>query len=90
MLVEAKRENVAFQLEEEFRKRQMHVYNEVVKYLNYQIRITEIYRKIHHKNLIQYVQTEVLKSITPEMHNQILNISIDSLLADLQNVDDKK
>ncbi|KAJ8934174.1 hypothetical protein NQ314_013528 [Rhamnusium bicolor] len=88
MLVEAKRENVAMQLEEEFRKRQMQVYNEVKERLEYHVAVAMVHRKIYHKNLVQYVTSEVQKSITPEMQQQLINVSLESIVSELEK-DDK-
>lgn len=84
VLVEAKRENVALQLEEEFRKRQMEVYKEVKKRLDYQVYVTNVWRRFLHKNLIDYVLKEVLKALTPEMHSQLMDSSIRLLILELE------
>lgn len=90
MLIEAKRENVHLQLEEEFRIRQMVVYREVLRRLNYHIVVADVYKKIFHRNLIHYVTKEVKKSITPEMEHHMINISIDNLVAELEKTDNKR
>lgn len=89
MLIEAKRENVHLQLEEEFRLRQMMVHREVLKRLNYQIVVAEVYKRIFHRNLIDYVTKEVKKSITLEMEQHMINNSIDNLVAELEKSDNK-
>lgn len=90
LLIDAKRENVALQLEDEYRKRQMHVYGEVKRILDYQVEVAQVYKKIHHKNLLEYVLREVSKAVTPDMHDKLLNYSINKLLAELKKDDQKK
>lgn len=90
LLMDAKRENIALQLEDEYRKRQMHVYNEVKRYLDYQVEIAQVYKKIFHKNLLDYVFREVSKAVTPDMQDKILNYSIDKLVMKLKKEDEKK
>lgn len=89
-LMDAKRENIALQLEEEFRKRQMIVYEEVKKRLDYHVELGQIYRRIHHKNLLEYVYKEVEKSITPDLHSKLINYGINMLVAELEKQDKKK
>lgn len=43
LLIEAKRENVALQLEDEYRKRQMHIYEEVKRLLDYQVEVAQVF-----------------------------------------------
>ncbi|XP_056639842.1 ATP synthase subunit b, mitochondrial-like [Diorhabda sublineata] len=83
LLVEAKRENVALQYEDEFRKRQMHVYADVKRILNYQVATGDVFRKIQQRNLVQYVEAEVRKSVTPEMQNKLIDGSIEMLVGEL-------
>ncbi|KAL1497560.1 hypothetical protein ABEB36_008501 [Hypothenemus hampei] len=90
MVIDAKRENVALQLEEEFRKRQMHYYDQVVKRLNYHVAVEEVKQRIVYKNLLDYVTTEVHKAITPEMQDKLIYYSIDQIMIDLQKEKDKK
>ncbi|CAG9858650.1 unnamed protein product [Phyllotreta striolata] len=80
MLVDAKRENVHLQLENEFRKRQMTVYKKVLHILNYHVEVANAHKRINQKNLVQYVMKNVLESITPEIQNQILYMSIENLI----------
>ncbi|XP_076268243.1 ATP synthase subunit b, mitochondrial-like [Rhynchophorus ferrugineus] len=86
ILIDAKRENVHLQLEEEFRKRQMHVYREVLKRLEYQEALVQVHQKIQHKNLVQYVTREVTNAITPEMQDRLINYSIDKILEDINKI----
>ncbi|XP_030762451.1 ATP synthase subunit b, mitochondrial-like [Sitophilus oryzae] len=79
-LIDAKRENVQLQLEEEYRKRQMQVYQEVKKRLNYQVELVNIYKRIQQRNLVEYVTREVSKAITPEMQDKLIHFSIDQIV----------
>ncbi|KAH1007026.1 hypothetical protein HUJ04_004308 [Dendroctonus ponderosae] len=87
LLLAAKRENVLLQLEEEYRKRQMQVYEEVKNRLDYQVAINGVRQKVQHRNLIEYVTREVLKSITPEMQSKLVDYSIDQILKNLENME---
>ncbi|VEN48817.1 unnamed protein product [Callosobruchus maculatus] len=84
MLVAAKRENVALQLEDEFRKRQVQVHKEVLKRLNYHVAVSLVNKRIMHKNLVQWVQKEVLAALSPELHDKIINMSIDNMIRELE------
>lgn len=90
LLMDAKRENITLQLEDEYRKRQMHVYEEVKKLLDYQVEVAQVYKRIQHKNLLDYVLHEVSKSVTPDMHDKLIYFSIDRLVAELEREDKKK
>lgn len=83
MLVAAKRENVHLQLENEFRNRQMTVYEQVTHILNYHAAVADLRRKIQQRNLVDYVTNQVLSSFTPEMQQELVNISIDNLIKEL-------
>ncbi|XP_060536682.1 ATP synthase subunit b, mitochondrial-like [Cylas formicarius] len=84
MLMDAKRQNVALQIEEEFRRRQMVVYNEVKRRLDYYVELEFVMRRIQQKNLVDYVQNEVNKSVTPDMHDKLIYYSIDRILEELE------
>nr|XP_023022512.1 ATP synthase subunit b, mitochondrial-like [Leptinotarsa decemlineata] len=89
LLMAAKRENVALQLEEEFRKRQMYVYREVKNRLDYHVRVEQVKKRIQHLNLVEYVKREVTKSITPEMQNKLIDIYMNNIVLELGNGDKK-
>ncbi|KAJ8981345.1 hypothetical protein NQ317_002882 [Molorchus minor] len=89
MLFDAKRENVALQLEDEFRKRQMHVYEEVKKKLDYHVAIAQAHKRVIHKNLVDYVTREVRKSITPDMEKQLINVSIQTIISEFEKPKNK-
>lgn len=64
----------------------MHVYTEILKRLDYQLALVQVHQKIQHKNLVEYVTREVTNAITPEMHDRLINYSIDKILEDLNKI----
>lgn len=79
VIVEAKRENVALQLEAEYRTRLMTVYQAVKRRLDYQVTMTDIENRFVQKNLVDWVVRSVRSSITPDQDKK----NIDTCIAEL-------
>lgn len=79
ILVDAKRENVALQLEAAYRERLMRAYTAVKQRLDYQAEKQEVERRFVQRNLVDYVVRKVRSAITPEQEKQ----NIDKCIADL-------
>nr|CAH7757159.1 unnamed protein product [Callosobruchus chinensis] len=52
--------------------------------LNYHVAVGLVNQRIRHKNLVQWVHKEVLGALSPELHDKIINISIDNIIAELE------
>lgn len=79
ILLEAKRENVMLQLEEEYRKRLSHVYDAVKRRLDYQVELALVEGRFVHKNIVLYVVNEVQKALTPDFLNKYMDKCIQDL-----------
>ncbi|KAL2104066.1 hypothetical protein ACEWY4_000934 [Coilia grayii] len=66
MLFDAKRNNVAMLLETNYRERIHMVTNEVKKRLDYQIELQNLHRRMEQEHMVDWVEKNVIKSITPQ------------------------
>ncbi|CAG0914889.1 unnamed protein product [Notodromas monacha] len=79
LLFDAKRENVAVQLEAAFRERQMAVYRAVKNRLDYKLEMDNVTRRFQHHHMVNWIVSQVRKSITPELEKKSINQSIQDL-----------
>ncbi|XP_051950242.1 ATP synthase F(0) complex subunit B1, mitochondrial [Xyrauchen texanus] len=80
MLFDAKRNNVAMLLEINHRERLHMVTNEVKKRLDFQVELQKLHRRMEQEHLVNWVEQNVIKSITPQQEKE----SIDKCISDLK------
>jgi len=78
-LFDAKRENVALQLETEFRERQLAVTNAVKSRLDYHVAIENMKTNMEQQHMVKWIEKNVIKSITPAQEKELLNKCISDL-----------
>uniref|UniRef100_A0A8C3QW31 ATP synthase subunit b n=1 Tax=Cyanoderma ruficeps TaxID=181631 RepID=A0A8C3QW31_9PASS len=69
-LFDAKRNNIAMLLETNYRERLLMVYNEVKKRLDYQVAMQTLKRQKEQEHMIQWVEKNVVQSITPQQQKE--------------------
>jgi len=80
-IVEVMRENNAMSLEVEYRNRLHEVVREVKKRLDYQAEMEAFQRKTEQDHIIDWVEQEVVKSITPQLEKDSVSQCIKDLKA---------
>ncbi|KAG7472506.1 hypothetical protein MATL_G00109500 [Megalops atlanticus] len=80
MLFDAKRNNVVMLLETNHRERLHMVTNEVKKRLDYQIALQNLHRRMEQEHMVDWVEKNVIKSITPQQEKE----SIAKCITDLK------
>ncbi|XP_046976791.1 ATP synthase subunit b, mitochondrial-like [Vanessa cardui] len=81
LLMDAKKENIAMQLEAIYRERFMQVFRAVKGRLDYQVKLQRSLNRIHQKWMIKWILENVKKSITPDFEKAVLNKAIQDIAA---------
>lgn len=81
VLMDAKKENVAMQLEAAYRERFMLVYKTVRGRMDYHVKRYQSEARIHQRWMIGWILENVKKSITPDFEKQALDSAIRDLAA---------
>lgn len=81
LLMDAKKENVALQLEAAYRERLATVYGEVKRRLDYQVQCQHVERAVNQKHMVTWIINNVLKGITADQEKETLNKCIGDLSA---------
>lgn len=79
ILMNAKRENIQMQLETEYRKRLMNVYEQTKRRLDYHLDLYNTKRKLEQMHMVDWIVNSVTKSITPEQEKEALKKCIEDL-----------
>jgi len=80
-LIEAKKENVSLQLENEYRARLKEAYTQVKRRLDYQLQTANVIRTNEQKHMVDWIISNVKKSITPKQEEDALKKCVADLKA---------
>uniref|UniRef100_UPI00358F571F ATP synthase F(0) complex subunit B1, mitochondrial isoform X2 n=1 Tax=Myxine glutinosa TaxID=7769 RepID=UPI00358F571F len=72
----AKKNNVAMILESNIRERQLMVFNEVKRRLDYHVELEKLKRRLEQEHLIKWVESNVVKTITPQQEKESISMCI--------------
>lgn len=78
-IYQAKMENVALQLEEEYRKRLAEAHRAIKKRLDYQVEVEAAKKRYEHKHMVDWIVNNVIKGITPQQEKDALTQCIADL-----------
>jgi len=80
-LIAAKKENVALQLEAEYRARLKDAFTQVKRRLDYQLQTANVLRANEQKHMVDWIITNVKKSITAKQEEDALKKCVADLKA---------
>merc|ERR1719167_558885 len=80
-LIEAKKENVALQLESEYRARLKDAYTQVKRRLDYQLQTANVLRANEQRHMVDWIISNVKKSITAKQEEDALKKCVADLKA---------
>merc|ERR1712113_897333 len=80
-LIEAKKENVALQLEAEYRNRLKDAFTQVKRRLDYQLQTANVIRSHEQRHMVDWIINNVTKSITAKQEEDALKKCIADLKA---------
>ncbi|KAK7107670.1 ATP synthase subunit b, mitochondrial-like [Littorina saxatilis] len=78
-LWEAKKENVALQLESVYRQRLAQVFKDVKSRLDYQLEVQNVKRRFEQTHMVNWIVDNVTKSITPQQEQESIKVCIAQL-----------
>ncbi|XP_050421518.1 ATP synthase subunit b, mitochondrial [Adelges cooleyi] len=85
-IYEAKRENIALQLESIYRERALQVYTQVKRRLDYQLELANLKRTVQQRHMVNWILENVLQSLTTEQEKQSFKKCMVDLKALASNV----
>lgn len=81
LLMDAKKEHIAMQLEAVYRERYMQVFRAVKGRLDYQVKLHQSLSRIQQKCMINWIIENVKKAITPEFEKKVFEKAIQDISA---------